>query len=117
MQVLYNYQQIFSSNQVRNFLSEKIFEFSIFYSKVYDLYKICIYRTPDLYIFGQNLLSLFESLPTKSKFILCPDFNIDYTSVCATQESRQFIFESFGIFMYINSPTTITKTSSSTIDH
>ena len=30
-----------------NLLSEKIFEFSIVYNKKYNLYVICIYRTPD----------------------------------------------------------------------
>ncbi|XP_050303060.1 uncharacterized protein LOC126740914 [Anthonomus grandis grandis] len=98
-------------------LSEKEFEFSIVHNALLDLYIICIYRSPDanVLVFCQKLLSLLESLPIKSKLILCGDFNI--TSVCAAQESLQSIFDSLVLEMHINSPTRITKNSSSTIDY
>lgn len=102
-----------------NLISEKVFEFSIVYHNAYDLYIVCIYRTPDadVNIFCHKLLSLLESLPLRSKLILCGDLNIDFSSVCAARECLQSIFDSFGIVMHINSPTRITKTSSSTIDY
>ena len=100
-------------------LSEKVFEFSIVHHNAYDLYIICIYRTPDsdVQLFCHNLLSLLESLPLKSKLILCGDLNIDFLSVCAAQEFLQSIFDSFGIAMHVGSPTRISNTSSSTIDY
>ncbi|XP_050294793.1 uncharacterized protein LOC126734968 [Anthonomus grandis grandis] len=102
-----------------NLLSEKVFEFSIVYHNTLDLYIVCIYKTPDadVQIFCQKLLSLLESLPLISKLILCGDLNIDFSSVCAAKESFQSIFDSFGMVMHINSPTRITKTSSSIIDY
>lgn len=53
-----------------------------------NLYIICIYRTPeaDVHIFRQSLLSLLELVHLKSKLILCGNFNIDFSSVCAVQE-------------------------------
>ena len=100
-------------------LAEKMFEFSIIYHIAYDLYIVCIYRTPDadMHMFFQKLLSLLESLPVNSRLILCGDLNIDFSSVCDARESLQSIFETFGVVMHVNAPTRITRTCSSTIDY
>lgn len=100
-------------------LNEAFFEFSIVYNKNLYLYIICIYRSPDspVELFFQNLLNLLDDLPHKSRKILCGDFNINYDAACATQMSLVNIFESYGLSMHVNSPTRITKTSSTIIDY
>lgn len=100
-------------------LAEHFFEFTIVYSKIMDLYIICIYRSPssDIQKFLQHLLNLLDLLPIKSKIILCGDFNIDFADICDVQRSLLSIFDSFGLSMHVNSPTRITKSSSTTIDY
>lgn len=84
-----------------NFVDVNKIEFSIFYNNINNLYIISIYRSPDSNVspICQNLVSFLESLPMNN----------------AAQEPLKSIFESFGTAMHVDSPISISNTSTSMI--
>lgn len=63
--------------------SEHLFEVSIVYSKIDDLYIICIYRSPNasihiLFLSSFNSHSLLESLPLNGKLTLSVRLDIGF---------------------------------------
>lgn len=110
----------FSSVTKYNYLlGDKSFEFAIVHSTLFNIFIICIYRTPDsdVELFLTSLLDLLEALPTKPKKVVCGDLNIDFDTVCPAQRSLIEIYETFGLTMHVNSPTRITKDTATTIDY
>lgn len=118
-----------SSNFCNNFvnvdkfnflLSESIFEFSICYSKLDNIYIICIYRSPSARVdeFLERLDTLLSQLPVSTNIILAGDFNInheDKRSVSTVLLAN--LLTSHSLDMHVNAPTRISRNSATTIDY
>lgn len=103
-----------------NLCIEREFEFSVALNKKHKLYLICIYRPPGTNItsFLIRLESLLLSLPTNCKIILTGDLNINYiNNQCAGTLALKNLLRSYGLVMFVNSPTRITDKSATVIDY
>ena len=79
-----------------------------------------IYRPPDLAqnVFIQSLEPILEKAFMEDKeIILVGDFNIDYTHGFDEHSEWRYFMESFSLQQMVNSPTRITDTTSTIIDH
>lgn len=99
---------------------DKDFEFSAIYSKDLDYKIICIYRAPsgDHNYFFKSLESLLSNLnATKSKILICADFNIDWLTVCPIQTELSDFLTSFNLSLLNQQPTRMTSHSATCIDY
>lgn len=101
-------------------LEEKIFEFSIAYSKAINVYVICVYRSPNAEInsFFNRMEALLSSIPVSSSVILAGDLNINFYDSDKTATIRLTnLFRSFNLQMHVKCPTRVAKFTSTLIDY
>lgn len=99
---------------------EKEFEFSIAFNKKHNLYLICIYRPPRTNATGflVNLETILLDLPVNCRVILSGDLNINFiNNISPATLALKNLLRSYGLSMYINSPTRVTEESSTVIDY
>jgi exonuclease III len=95
------------------------FELSLIELTDYKLYIVCIYRAPDgeIDIFLNKLETLIQKLLSKNKsLLLCGDWNIDLLHVNNNQKDLADLLERYNLVNTVQSPTRITKSTSSMID-
>lgn len=107
-------------NKFDYLLLEFVFEFAIIHSKSQNVFIICIYRSPssDCDIFFVRLEEILSNISISASIILTGDFNINFderSSACTMRLTS--LFECHSLQMHINSPTRITRYSSTTIDY
>lgn len=109
-----------SINKFDDALVEKLFEFSIVYCSVIDMYIVCIYRSPltDINLFLDKLETLLFKLPTKSTIVLAGDFNINFSDKESTDTiSLTNLLTCYNLNMHVKSYTRVSQHSYSTIDY
>jgi hypothetical protein len=85
-----------------------------------NLIIICIYRSPTgnfTHFLSQLEIILNDLYNTSSIFIICGDFNIDYTKNSYRKYSLESLLASFNFFSTVIFPTRISKHSSTQIDN
>ena len=112
----------FSAINLEKYHKEKDFEICALKLNVqkYNFIIICIYRSPtgDFTHFLTQLEIILNELHNISNdFILCGDFNIDYTIDSCRKHLLDSLLASFKLFSTVKFPTRISKHSSTQIDN
>ena len=112
----------FSAVNLEKYHKEKDFEICALKLNVqtYNFIIICIYRSPtgdSTHFLTQLEIILNELHNISNEFILCGDFNIDYTINSYRKHLLDSLLASFNLFSTVKYPTRISKHSSTQIDN
>jgi hypothetical protein len=111
----------YSTCDVSQFCIEKTFQVCATQLDLgnYYIIVICIYRSPtgNFFNFLNQLDSTLKYLyNTKTEFIICRDFNVDFSKDSNFKLLLSCLLQSYNLFHVVDFPTRFNKMSCSTID-